>query len=247
VSYRSTTISAGDITDVFLTHIHLDHAGASGWLARQGARIHLHPNGAPHMLNPEKLIASATRIYGEQMGPLWGEFLPVPEERLSILQDGQVVQINELSVRAIEVPGHANHHYAYLVGDICFSGDIGGVRLHGLRYICLPTPPPDLHLEKWRASIQRLQAEKPARIAPTHFGVYNDAEWHLAAVTQLLDEVTEWAEQVMPADPPIEELRRMFIEFERQRTIKNGLTAEVVDALQIANPSFMSADGIQRY
>ena len=244
---RQHNFTAADITDVFLTHIHLDHAGASGWLARQGARIHVHPNGAPHMLNPEKLIASATRIYGERMGPLWGEFSPVPAERLSILEDGQVVQINELGVRAIETPGHASHHYAYLVGDLCFSGDIGGVRLYGQRYIGLPIPPPELHLEKWRASIQRLQAEKPARIAPTHFGVYTDAEWHLAALAQALEELTAWAEQVMPANPPIEELRHLYIEYERQRLIKSGLGAEAAEAQQVAFPPFMAADGIQRY
>src|SRR5574339_487761 len=82
-------LSSRDVTHVLLTHIHLDHAGAAGWLARQGAQVYVHPVGAPHMLNPEKLIASATRIYGDKMEPLWGEFLPVPEDKLHIPQGAE--------------------------------------------------------------------------------------------------------------------------------------------------------------
>lgn len=244
---KEHNLQVEDITDVFLTHIHLDHAGASGWLAQHGVRIHVHPNGAPHLLNPEKLLHSASRIYGDQMESLWGQFLSVPEERLSILQDGAEIKLDGLTMRVVEVPGHASHQFAYITGDLCFSGDIGGVRLNRSNYISLPMPPPELNLENWRQSIRRLQSVKPARIAPTHFGVYNDAEWHLATVARNLDQVDNWMESVMPSDPPLDELRRQFIEFERQRTIQNGLDASAADAQQTANPSFMSADGIQRY
>lgn len=240
-------LTPGEISDVFLTHIHLDHAGAAGWLAHQGARIHVHPSGAPHLLDPQKLIASATRIYGERMQTLWGQFLAVPEDRLSILQDEQVVHTHGLDIQAVDVPGHAKHQYAYLVGDICFSGDIGGIRLGGQRYISLPMPPPDLNLEQWRASIQRLQAKKPARIAPTHFGVYPDAAWHLETIAQMAADVSTWIEQVMPANPPLEELRQMYLAFERQRAIHSGLDASAVDAQQVANPPSSSADGLHRY
>lgn len=236
-----------DITDVFLTHIHLDHAGASGWLATQGATIHVHPNGAPHMLNPERLLASASRIYGEQMKPLWGDFIPVRKKRLNVIQDDETIAFTDLSIKAIEVPGHADHQYAYRAGDICFSGDIGGIRVNGLKYLSIPMPPPEFHLEKWKASIKRLMTDNPKRIAPTHFGIYNDASWHLSELTKALDNIGIWMEKMMISNPSIEELREKFVQFEHERAIIAGLSLTDVDAMQIANPTFMSADGMLRY
>lgn len=236
-----------DITDVFVTHIHLDHAGASGWLAQQGARIYVHTNGAPHLLAPEKLLASANRIYGDQMERLWGQFLPVPEEKLVVLQDGQTVEVGQLKIQALDVQGHANHHLAYLLNDVLFSGDIGGVRIQGTKYISLPMPPPEFHLEKWRESIHKIQYLKPRCIVPTHFGLFDDARWHLCAVLTALDQVEAWIERNMPSDPPIEQLRQLFIEFEYQRASQSGLDESAIEAQLLANPPFMSADGIQRY
>lgn len=235
------------ITDAFLTHIHLDHAGAAGWLARQGVRIHVHPNGAPHLVNPEKLLASAGRIYGDLMDTLWGKVLPVPQEQLSILQDNQIIEIKNLRVRALDAQGHAGHHFVYLVDGVCFSGDVGGVRLPGCRHISLPMPPPEFHLEAWQKTIQRLQSEHISHIAPTHFGVYDDAPWHLQAVSQALQEVKDWIESVMPLDLPLDALRQKFIEFEQQRVARSGLSEQAAQAQQIANPLAISADGIWRY
>jgi len=236
-----------DVTDVFLTHIHLDHAGAAGWWAKQGARIHVHEKGALHLLNPEKLLASASRLYGDMMDALWGEFLPVNEDHISIMHNQDIIQIGNLSILVLDVPGHASHHLAYLIGDACFSGDIGGIRLSPRQYISLPMPPPDFHLEQWRSSIQRIQQVKPKRIIPTHFGIYIDAEWHLQAVLNELDEVEAWMEAKLPLNPSLEDLRQQFIEFEQIRAIKNGVEMATAEAQQIANPSFMSADGILRY
>ena len=159
-AWRTKGLSPRDVTHVLLTHIHLDHAGAAGWLARQGAEIYVHPVGAPHMLHPEKLLASATRIYGDRMESLWGEFLPVPEEKLDVAQDGERSQIGNLRFIPINTPGHAEHHYAYLFEDICFSGDVGGVRIPGYQYLRVPMVPPELHLERWHESIARLRREK---------------------------------------------------------------------------------------
>ena len=138
------SLSPRDVTHVLLTHIHLDHAGAAGWLARQGAQVYVHPVGAPHMLNPDKLIASATRIYGDMMETLWGEFLPVPEEQLNIAQDMQEIVIGNLRFLPINTPGHAEHHYAYLFEGVCFSGDVGGVRIPGYQYLRIPMVPPEM-------------------------------------------------------------------------------------------------------
>lgn len=239
--------SASDVTDVLLTHIHLDHAGAAGWLARQGARIHVHPAGAPHLRNPEKLLASAGRIYGNSMQTLWGEFLPVPEKCLSVPQNGDDIEIGELRFHAVDTPGHADHHYVYLFDDLCFSGDIGGVRLAGLNHLRLPMPPPDLHLGKWRESVRLLSELPIQRIAPTHFGIYDDAGWHLNALGKALSDIEAWIEAIMPSDPSIEKLNERFIDWSRRRSLEEGVPPEMIDYYETANPSWMSSYGIQRY
>jgi glyoxylase-like metal-dependent hydrolase (beta-lactamase superfamily II) len=240
-------LTPADISDVFLTHIHLDHAGAAGWLARQGARIHVHPVGASHMLDPEKLLASAARIYGDSMETLWGEFLPVPEQSLSILQDGEDVIVNGLRLQAVETPGHAEHHFVYLFEDICFSGDIGGVRLSGTHHIRLPMPPPEFHLDKWRQSLYRLEALNITHIAPTHFGVFSDKDWHLRTLKKTLNETEAWIEATMPADPPIEVINQQLTTWSKNRARQDGVPDVQIEGYESANPSWMSGYGIQRY
>src|SRR6266487_59169 len=240
-------LSTRDVTHVLLTHIHLDHAGAAGWLAREGAQIYVHPVGAPHMINPEKLLASAARIYGDKMDVLWGEFLPVPENQLVIPKDAEEIKIGDLSFVPINTPGHAEHHYAYLFEDICFSGDVGGVRIPGYQYLRIPMPPPELNLERWHASIARLRQEKFKTIAPTHFGMFDDVAWHLNEVDKGLDTASRWLDDVMPSDPPIEELRQSYTEWIMAEGEKVGLTEDVVRVYELANPLGMSADGLLRY
>jgi len=239
--------TVADVTHVLLSHIHLDHAGAAGWLARKGAEIYVHPVGAPHMLNPEKLLASATRIYGDKMDMLWGEFLSVPENRLAVVEDAQEIIIGNLRFLPIDTPGHAYHHYAYLFEDICFTGDIGGVRIPGYPYMRIPMPPPELHLEKWRESVNRLRQEKFSRIAPTHFGIFDDPEWQLNELEKDLDAVSRWLDEVMPADPSIEEVREMFSDWMDEQARISGLSETVTKVYEVANPVGMSADGLQRY
>ncbi|HJW91177.1 MAG TPA: MBL fold metallo-hydrolase [Anaerolineales bacterium] len=244
---QSLGYAPGDVTDVLLTHIHLDHAGAAGWLAEQGARIFVHPVGAPHLLNPEKLLASARRIYGDMMEPLWGEFLPVPENRLVVISDGDVVEIDGLALRALDTPGHANHHFAYLFDDMCFSGDIGGVRMAGPRHLRLPMPPPELHLELWRASLEKLKREQFSLIAPTHFGIYPDASYHLAALDTALQEVADWMEATLPTGLGTEHLNQAFQDWILRRSLSDGLDQELIHRYETANPTWMSTQGILRY
>jgi glyoxylase-like metal-dependent hydrolase (beta-lactamase superfamily II) len=236
-----------DVTHVLLTHIHLDHAGAAGWMARQGALIHVHPVGAPHMIAPQKLLRSARRIYGDQMDTLWGEFLPVPERQLVIVGDGQEVQAGGLRFLAIDTPGHAEHHHAYLLEETCFSGDIGGVRIPGFAYLRVPMPPPELNFEKWQASVRRLQTLPMRRIAPTHFGIFDDPEWQLREVVQELDAAERWLENAMRATPAVEELRRPFVEWMQAEGLRHGLDADAIRSYDLANPLGMSADGLFRY
>jgi glyoxylase-like metal-dependent hydrolase (beta-lactamase superfamily II) len=236
-----------DVTHVLLTHVHLDHAGAAGWMARQGAQILVHPVGAPHLINPERLLASARRIYGDQMDALWGEFEAVPESRITVPQDGQEIAIGSLRFLPIDTPGHAEHHYAYIFEGTCFSGDIGGVRIIPHSYVRIPMPPPELNLQKWRRSIARLRGESFERIAPTHFGIHEDAVWHLQTVERCLDEAERWLEQAMVGRPGIEDLRSAFTEWMTGQGALQDLPAIALQAYAFANPPGMSADGLFRY
>jgi len=240
--------SLADVTHVLLTHIHLDHAGAAGRIAQEsGAKVYVHPIGAPHMLNPEKLIASATRIYGDKMDTLWGEFLPVPQNQLKVPNDAEEIVIGNLRFLPVNTPGHAEHHYAYIFEDVCFSGDVGGVRIPGYPYLRVPMPPPELHFGKWRESVARLKKEKFARIAPTHFGIFDDPEWHLSEVEKSLDAAEGWLEKVMPSAPQVDEMKQMFGEWMAEQSREQGLSAEAVKAYELANPLGMSVDGLLRY
>ncbi|HEX5224963.1 MAG TPA: MBL fold metallo-hydrolase [Solirubrobacteraceae bacterium] len=170
-----------------LTHIHLDHAGAAGTLARRfpGLEVWVHERGAPHLQDPAKLLASATRLYGsEHMERLWGEVAPVPEAQLRVLHGGERIA----GLRVAYTPGHASHHVAYLhepSGD-AFAGDVAGVRI-GSGPVLAPTPPPDIDLDAWRASIGTLEGWAPRRLVPTHFGAYDDVDAHLAELREELE------------------------------------------------------------
>lgn len=239
--------SVSDISDVLLTHIHLDHAGAAGWFAQQGAKIHVHPVGAPHLRNPEKLLASAGRIYGDKMDTLWGEFLSVPDEMLITHQDGEVIEIEELIFNALDTPGHAYHHYVYLFEGACFSGDIGGVRMTGKYHLRLPTPPPEFNLEIWRNSTKLLKNQEISSIIPTHFGVFSDPEWHLAALEKALDEIEGWMEEYLPRGLSSEKINAQYVNWEKERSLAAGIDLQSIDSYDTSNPSWISAAGLQRY
>jgi len=232
------------ISDVFLTHIHLDHAGAAGWLADLGTRIHVHAAGAPHLVDPSRLLSSAQRLYGDQLHQLWGEIKPVPEGQVHILTDGEDVRINDLAFRILETPGHANHHLAFIFEGICFSGDVGGVRLNGFEHIRLPLVPPDFHIEKWRQTLRRLKEEKLKYIAPTHFGMFDNPEKHLDTALSYLDGVEVWMSDAFSGQPSPEEIKDRFNRWQVQQS---GLSGKELQNYEIASPTFLSIEGMQRY
>ncbi|HEY2571213.1 MAG TPA: MBL fold metallo-hydrolase, partial [Solirubrobacteraceae bacterium] len=179
---------------IALTHIHLDHAGAAGTLARRfpQAEVWVHERGAPHLVEPSKLLDSATRLYGSQMQRLWGEVLAVPAERLRVLRGGE--RLGPFSVAY--TPGHASHHVSYLhePSRRAFTGDVAGVRI-GAGRVLAPTPPPDIDLQAWRASLDTIERWRPRSLAVTHFGAFDDVVEHLAELRGHLDEVEAWAAQ----------------------------------------------------
>lgn len=169
---------------LIVTHIHLDHAGASGVLLQRlpHAKVYVHPVGAPHLADPTRLLASAARLYGDLLKPLWGEVVPVPSDRLVAVPDGERLRVAGRVLVAFDTPGHARHHHAFLdeATGLLFTGDVAGVRMPGVRYVRPPTPPPELDLEAWSASIARLRALKATGLCLTHFDVYRedvDAHW----------------------------------------------------------------------
>ena len=175
-------VALESIHEVLVTHVHLDHSGAAGLLLRHlpNATLYAHERGVPHLIDPAKLVASAARIYGALMDPLWGEVLPVPAERLVALRDGDTVWAAGRRIEVLYTPGHASHHVAFrMEDDTVFTGDVGGIRLPDCAYVRPPTPPPDLDLELWDASIERLAAIDAPAFYPTHFGRCEGTAAHL--------------------------------------------------------------------
>ena len=184
-------VGAGDVHGLLITHIHLDHAGASGTIVREWPHVavYVHQRGATHMADPAKLEASARRLYGADMDRLWGELAPVPVDRLRILEGGEALEIGGRPIGVAYTPGHASHHVSYFdesTGMVC-TGDTAGIRVGSLPYALPPTPPPDIDPPLWRASLDRIGAWRPSSVYVTHFGLHADAEQHLALVREELD------------------------------------------------------------
>jgi glyoxylase-like metal-dependent hydrolase (beta-lactamase superfamily II) len=181
---------------LLLTHIHLDHAAATGAMVRRwpDLEVYVHERGAPHLIDPAKLLASAERLYGDQMGRLWGEIVPVPEENVRTLSGGETVH----GMRVAYTPGHASHHVCYLHEETgtAFTGDVAAVRIPPSNLIVPPTPPPDIDIETWEESIGMVESWQPERLALTHFGAVEEPAPHLAAVRERLREEAQLAREL---------------------------------------------------
>lgn len=255
---RATGNDPRDIQHILITHVHLDHAGATGALLAHApnARVYVHHIGAPHMINPDKLLASAARIYGDQMETLWGAILPIPAERVTPIDEGAELAVGERVLRALYTPGHAIHHVAFYdpAHSEIFTGDVGGVRLEESSYVRPPTPPPDLNLEDWSASIARLKALRPQTLYLPHFGaVTGDLDAHF---DELRARLYAWGELLLPgiragksdaelaadlamaSDPDVAHVAQSRF---------NGDQASAVKRYELATNYLMSAQGYVRY
>jgi glyoxylase-like metal-dependent hydrolase (beta-lactamase superfamily II) len=236
-----------DIQHVLVTHIHLDHAGAAGWWAEQGATVYVHHVGAPHLIDPTRLLSSAARIYGEDMDRLWGETRPAPARQVRALDDGDIVQAGGLDFTALDTPGHANHHMVYCVGGVAFTGDIAAVRLPGSSFISIPTPPPEFDLPAWEGSIQRLLDQELDTIYPTHYGPISEVREHLERVSQLVESSTRFLRERMHAGLGRDALVEEYQDWVWERARARGVSQAQLEVYETANPSFMSVDGLMRY
>jgi glyoxylase-like metal-dependent hydrolase (beta-lactamase superfamily II) len=189
-SLQRRNISVADVRQVLLTHIHLDHAGVTGTLVRENPSIEVfvHERGAPHLIDPTKLLASAGRLYGADMERLWGDFLPVPADRVRALKGEERITAGGRELQVAYTPGHASHHVTYFDPAIrmAFVGDTAGIRRQGQSYVMPPTPPPDIDLDAWRLSEDRILAFDPDTLFLTHFGPFHGARLHFQEMGQHL-------------------------------------------------------------
>ena len=244
-------VSPEDVRQVFLTHIHLDHAGASGHLAEllPNATFYVHEVGYPHMVDPSKLLKSATRIYGERMEELWGEARPVPEDRLEILKGGEEIEASDGVLAAHYTPGHAYHHLAYLELDSgsLFTGDVAGIRLPGQSYIRPPTPPPEIDLEAWVRSIEFIRRIGPGSLWPTHFGRFDDVERHLGELEQRLQDWVLFVEERMDGEIGREEIADELKTKADAEMLAAGAGIEESEHYDLAGDYPTLVEGLMRY
>lgn len=251
---RAAGFDPRDIQHLVLTHIHLDHAGAAGTLTRllPHAQVYVHRVGAPHLIDPSKLLSSAQRIYGDRMQTLWGHMEPVPAERLTILDDGADLAVGDRTLHAIYTPGHAIHHLAYhdAAHAAVFAGDVAGVRLEGMGFVRPPTPPPDLDLEDWNASLDRLAALDLRTLYLPHFGPAGDIPAHFE---QLRKRLAHWGQILLPgiragkSDEALAADLAAHTDPEIARLASSGATNDAVHRYELATNYLMSAQGYVRY
>ncbi|HEX3267182.1 MAG TPA: MBL fold metallo-hydrolase [Gaiellaceae bacterium] len=219
-----------NLRHLLLSHIHLDHAGAAGVLVREHPELTVHVSaiGAPHLIDPSRLEASARRLYGDEFDTLWGELAPVSEENI-VIAEGDVV-----GLECFPSPGHASHHVCYLAADgTLYVGDAAGVRILPSRFVLPPTPPPEVDLEAWDSTIDAILEHAPERLALIHFGVADDPEEHLQQLRQRLE---DWSTRVRHgvAKEEFEQLARADLGSDR-------------DAYEHAMPFWQSYAGLKRY
>jgi len=224
---------------LLLTHIHLDHAGATGSLVERwpGLEVYVHELGAPHLIDPTRLMASARRLYGEEMDRLWGEMVPVPETSIHTLAGGEAL---DGGFRVAYTPGHASHHVSYLHEDsaCAFVGDMAGVRIVPAELTLPPTPPPDIDLEAWFESLSAIAAWQPRSLAITHFGLIERPYEQLAAMR---DRLTAWATLARALDVGA------FEQHVHDEIAEAALDADIAAAYRQAAPPGQHYLGLQRY
>jgi glyoxylase-like metal-dependent hydrolase (beta-lactamase superfamily II) len=235
-----------DIQHVFLTHIHFDHAGAAWAFAAQGAKIYLHPFGAPHMEDPTKLYNSAKQIYGDDMERLWGLMEKIPHSQLISPAHNEEIVIGDTTLRALHTPGHAKHHIAWQMGDVIFTGDVAGVKI-GNGPVVPPCPPPDINLEDWNESIDILLASDAKTLYLTHFGEVKNKEMHLSELREILNDWAMWIKEKWESGMDAEAIVPLFKAYTSKQLEEKGVNAHGLKQYEAANPSEMSVAGLIRY
>jgi glyoxylase-like metal-dependent hydrolase (beta-lactamase superfamily II) len=209
-------IGSGGVHGLLLTHIHLDHAGASGTLVREHPhwKVYVHERGAQHLIDPGKLLASATRLYGDQMDRLWGEFAAVPPSSVTFLKGGERLAFGSRRIDVEILKGHATHHVGYFdqTTGIAYAGDTAGIRVAEDPYVFPPTPPPDIDLDQWRETVGLMRRREPAGIFITHFGYKRDPAAHLDALDAEIEYWGRFSGELLATGRDAQTLGQEFIE-----------------------------------
>lgn len=238
-----------DVRALVLTHIHLDHAGATGTLVRRWPhlRVFVHERGARHLVDPARLLESATRLYGADMDRLWGEFLAVPAANVTALTGGETIAFGGRQWEVAYTPGHASHHVCYFdrSSGLAFVGDTGGVRIAGT-YVLPPTPPPDIDPDLWRGSIDRILAWQPQTLFLTHFGAWSGCQAHLASLVEQLAATSRLVRQSLAVQASDEQRAETFAE-ELRRLMRRHLSDLEVQTYEAAAPFTQLWQGLARY
>jgi glyoxylase-like metal-dependent hydrolase (beta-lactamase superfamily II) len=204
-----------EVKTILLTHIHLDHAGATGTLLQRAphAVAYVHESGAPHMVDPARLLASATRVYGTNMDRYWGEFLPCAQSRLRLLSGGERIDDAGRTFDVRYTPGHASHHVSYFdtTSGIAYVGDTGGIRVAG-NYVKAPTPPPDIDLELWEGSLQTIESWRPRGLVLTHFGRVDDVTGHLRQYRSALSRQAALVRETLASEGTDQDRMQRFVD-----------------------------------
>jgi glyoxylase-like metal-dependent hydrolase (beta-lactamase superfamily II) len=244
---RAAGFTPNDVRHVFLSHIHLDHAGAAWRFAEAGTNIHVHPRGARHLIDPSRLMESATRIFGDEMQRLWGEMRPISQDQVQVTDDDRGVRAGQFGVRSLATPGHASHHNIYHWDDNLFGGDVAGVRLDGGPPVP-PFVPPELQVESWLDSIARMRALDAARLYLPHFGsVEGDLSAHFDALAERVQRWANWFRDELRKGRGESELIPDFACYEANDIIASGAAQERVADYERADPSFMAVTASIRY
>jgi glyoxylase-like metal-dependent hydrolase (beta-lactamase superfamily II) len=243
-------IGARDITSLLLTHIHLDHAGASGTLVNENPRLRVfvHEKGAPHLVDPSKLLASAQRLYGDDMDRLWGEVRPVAAEAVVVLRGGERLSIAGRQLEIAYTPGHASHHVSYFSREtgLAFVGDTAGIRLSPGAYVLPPTPPPDIDLEGWAVSLKTIDAWRPETLFLTHFGPSEPVEAHLREFADHLELASRLVKTSLAHEGTDEDREKWFVE-ELRRELRRSMDGERSFTYEVAGRFDLSWRGLARY
>ena len=246
---RDRGLSLRDVRTLLLTHIHLDHAGATGTIVERvpNIRVYVHERGATHMIDPEKLLASVTRLYGDQMDAIWGAFQPVPASQVTALAGGERLEAGGTSIRVAYTPGHAKHHVSFLDerSGMAYVGDTGGLRIVG-DYLLAPTPPPDIDIEAWQESLNLIDAWRPVSLFLTHFGPITPARAHLARFRTTLTQQAEAVRQALQEGGTEEAKIRAFVDRMRAAA-REALPEREATATELAAPFDQLWQGLARY
>jgi glyoxylase-like metal-dependent hydrolase (beta-lactamase superfamily II) len=246
---RKLGFDPAHVHHLLASHVHLDHSGGAWrWAKEFGTKIYVNPRGAPHLVDPSKLVGSAARIYGNKMNSLWGAAGPIAEDQVIAVEDRAELRFGSEQFRVLYTAGHAQHHNSYWLASerTVFAGDVAGVRIREGPTIP-PFPPPDIHLEFWKESLDKIRALRPDSLHITHFGKVDDPVGSLDSLEKRLFSWADWMKQRLLEGKPETEIIPEFERFTVQELLNNGTPNEDLATYEQADPASMSVAGLARY